>query len=122
MKIVFPSLINHESYEQIVGSVVCLYWVNRFLVIILLRRVYTREGKIHHESGVKFQQQREDDVYLLTQEIQQFGNPFDDDGITLANLVTKKVLAHDAQHDLLSCGIIGEKLQNFHYGENRVEP
>ena len=44
MKIVFPSLINHESYEQIVYSVVysvvcsvvCLYWVNRLLVTILL--------------------------------------------------------------------------------------
>ena len=66
--------------------------------------------KIHQESGVKFQQQREADVYLLTQMIQQFGNPFADDGITLVNLVTKKVLVHDAQHDLLSCGIIGEKL------------
>ena len=48
--------------------------------------------KIHHESGLKFQQQREDDVYLLTQKIQQFGNPFDDDGTTLVDLVTKKFL------------------------------
>ena len=66
--------------------------------------------KAHHESGATFQQKREDEVFALTETISQFGNPFDDDGSVLLNIVTKKVLPKDAQEDLVNCATIGERL------------
>ena len=76
--------------------------------------------KAHHESGATFQQKREDEVFALTETTSQFGNPFDDDGSVLLNIVTKKVLPKDAKEDLVNCATIGERLHKT-FVKERIE-
>ena len=76
--------------------------------------------KCHHEASPSFMHQRENDIFQLTQTIERFGNPFEDDGETLVNLVTKKVASSQIQHDLLNCKIIGKERHDTFVSE-RIE-
>ena len=63
-------------------------------------------------------EQRESDIFELTQTLERYGNPFEDEGETLVNFVT--IVSSQVQHDLLNCGVIGN-VQHKTFVEERIE-
>jgi len=69
----------------------------------------TYPKKVHHEASNTFLQNRKNNIFLLTETLESYGNPFEDDGETLVNFVTKKVVSPQVQHDLMNCSFIGKE-------------
>ena len=76
--------------------------------------------KSHHEASSTFMEQRESDIFELTQTLERYGNPFEDEGETLVNFVTKKIVSSQVHHDLLNCGVIGN-VRHKTFVEERIE-
>ena len=69
----------------------------------MMVRAQTYQTKGHHEAGHNFFQKRENNIFLLAQKLERYGNPFENDGENLVNFVTPQV-----QHDLIKSNFIGK--------------